>query len=67
MPNSKKSPLFFLLLQIRDGEQGNVRSWKLNDSITVHKLLETTLVDHDAASSKFVTIVLPSVFSYCTS
>ncbi|KAK6795857.1 hypothetical protein RDI58_009312 [Solanum bulbocastanum] len=33
-----------------DGGQGTVRSWKLNDCITVHKLLETTLVDHDAAS-----------------
>ncbi|XP_060205680.1 N-terminal acetyltransferase A complex auxiliary subunit NAA15-like isoform X2 [Lycium barbarum] len=33
-----------------DGGQGNVRSWKLEDCITVHKLLEITLVDHDAAS-----------------
>ncbi|XP_009778993.1 N-terminal acetyltransferase A complex auxiliary subunit NAA15 [Nicotiana tabacum] len=33
-----------------DGAQGNVSSWKLNDCITVHKLLETTLADRDAAS-----------------
>ncbi|CAN4086801.1 unnamed protein product [Withania somnifera] len=33
-----------------DGGRGNIGSWKLNDCITVHKLLETTLVDHDAAA-----------------
>ncbi|KAJ8553366.1 hypothetical protein K7X08_024044 [Anisodus acutangulus] len=33
-----------------DGAQGKTRSWKLNDCITVHKLLETTLDDHDAAT-----------------
>ncbi|KAK4375423.1 hypothetical protein RND71_006100 [Anisodus tanguticus] len=31
------------------GVQGAVRTWKLKDCISLHKLLEKTLTDHDAA------------------
>lgn len=46
----KGSVLTFL--QIRDGVQVAVRTWNLKDCISVHKLLEKTLNDHDAALSK---------------
>ena len=37
---------------IRNGALGPIREWKLKECITIHKLLETGLVDHAAASSK---------------
>lgn len=40
------------LIQIRDGVRGAGRTWKLKDCISLHKLLEKTLSDHDAALSK---------------
>ncbi|XP_050231671.1 N-terminal acetyltransferase A complex auxiliary subunit NAA15 [Mercurialis annua] len=33
-----------------NGALGPVKEWKLKDCIAVHKLLETALIDHDAAS-----------------
>lgn len=37
---------------IRNGALGPIRDWKLKECIAIHKLLETVLIDHAAASSK---------------
>lgn len=37
---------------IRNGALGPIKEWKLKECIAVHKLLETVLIDHAAASSK---------------
>lgn len=42
-----------MLGYIRDGALGSIGEWKLKDCITVHKLLGTVLVDHNAALSKY--------------
>lgn len=37
---------------IRNGALGPIKEWTLKECIAVHKLLETVLIDHAAASSK---------------
>lgn len=37
---------------IRNGALGPIKEWKLKECIAIHKLLETVLIDHAAASSK---------------
>lgn len=45
--------MFNIWLSIcRNGALGPAREWKLKDCIAVHKLLDTVLLDSDAASSK---------------
>lgn len=44
--------LNFMFLPFRKGAPGPVRKSMLKDCISVHKLLETILDDHDAASSE---------------
>lgn len=37
---------------IRNGALGPIKEWKLKECIAIHKLLETVVIDHAAASSK---------------
>ena len=49
------SVLFVCLTSLsmcRNGALGLAREWKLKDCIAVHKLLDTVLLDSEAASSK---------------
>lgn len=42
------------VLLCRNGALGQVGEWKLKDFIVIHKLLQTVLVDQDAALSMFL-------------